>query len=110
MTLNIETQKNWTDQWGKWALLALIPLFLFCSLAESKEKKKGKSAKSQKVAQSAPSKRLKKDVSFDDYSVKGKYLVPLNSVTVVEEEKNIDDLIGVRKNFDDRTEAAKEMR
>ena len=98
---------NWT---GSFSVL-LAAFFVFGSVVEAQklDSKRLKKSRNKPVA-SIPDRRLKKDVSFDDYAVKGKYLVPLNSVTVVEEDKTIDDLIGVRRNFDDRVEATKEMR
>jgi hypothetical protein len=100
---------------GKFSLvlsaLSLMTSLGFSSLSEAKKNDSTSKRKSVlKPVASVPSQRLKKDVSFDDYAVKGKYLVPLSSVTVVEEDKNIDDLIGVRRNFDDRVEATKEMK
>lgn len=62
----------------------------------------------QKVAQNGP--RLSTDVRFDGQVVGGKIQNPLEALSVVENEKSIDDLIGVRKNFFDRSEKSKGLR
>jgi hypothetical protein len=54
--------------------------------------------------------RLSTDVRFDGQEVGGKLQNPLEALSVVENEKSIDDLIGVRKNFKDRSEKAKGLR
>jgi len=53
---------------------------------------------------------LSTDVHFGDQSVGGKYQLPMEALSVVENEKSIDDLIGVRKNFRDRVARTKGMR
>jgi hypothetical protein len=57
----------------------------------------------------APSK-LSTDVKFDDQAVGGKYQLPMEALSVVENDKSIDSLIGVRKNFRDRIARTKGMR
>jgi hypothetical protein len=54
--------------------------------------------------------KLSTEVDFNDRVVGGKYQYSTEAVTTVENEKIIDDLIGVRKNFDDRIKRTKEMR
>lgn len=54
--------------------------------------------------------KLSTNVDFNDQLVGGKYQSPMEALSVVEDEKSIDDLIGVRKNFQDREERAKAMR
>lgn len=72
-------------------------------------------AKSKKVS-STPSAdnrqqgKLLTTVDFNDQLVGGKYQSPMEALSVVEDEKSIDDLIGVRKNFQDREQRAKAMR
>lgn len=69
-----------------------------------------------KAAPAQPSKSglatsgLSTDVRFGDQSVGGKYQIPMEALSVVENEKSIDDLIGVRKNFQDRVARTKGMR
>lgn len=53
---------------------------------------------------------LSTDVKFGDQSVGGKYQLPMEALSVVENEKSIDGLIGVRKNFRDRIARSKGMR
>lgn len=57
-----------------------------------------------------PNTKLSTDVRFDGQTVGGKIQSPFESLAVVENEKSIDDLIGVRKNFSDRSEKSKGMR
>lgn len=54
--------------------------------------------------------KLSTDIRFDGQVVGGKLQNPLEALSVVENEKSIDDLIGVRKNFRDRSEKAKGLR
>lgn len=68
-----------------------------------------KATKSKAVKQS-PTSSLSTDVKFGDQSVGGKYQLPMEALSVVENEKSIDDLIGVRKNFRDRVARSKGMR
>ncbi len=53
---------------------------------------------------------LTTDAKFDDQAVGGKYQLPMEALSIVENEKSIDDLIGVRKNFRDRVQKTKGMR
>jgi hypothetical protein len=64
-------------------------------------------AKAVKVAKHS---KLSTDVKFDGHTVGGKIQAPFESLAVVENEKSIDDLIGVRKDFHDRSEKAKGLR
>ena len=47
---------------------------------------------------------------FDGALIGGKNQVPMEALTEVENEKAIDDLIGIRKNFSDRAVKAKGLR
>ena len=67
----------------------------------------GKSSRLQKQVGDS---RLSTDIRFDGHVVGGKIQTPFESLTVVENEKDIDDLIGVRTNFSDRSKKAKGMR
>lgn len=55
-------------------------------------------------------KNLSTQVDFNDQVVGGKYQSPMEALSVVEDEKSIDDLIGVRKNFNDREQRSRSMR
>ncbi|MBX9766027.1 MAG: hypothetical protein K2X47_02040, partial [Bdellovibrionales bacterium] len=46
--------------------------------------------------------RLSTNVNFEDLLVSGKYQYPSEATTTVENEKDLDDLIGARKHFRDR--------
>lgn len=54
--------------------------------------------------------QLSTDVRFDGQLVGGKIQSPFESLTVVENEKTIDDLIGMRANFSDRIVKSQGMR
>jgi hypothetical protein len=80
--------------------ITILALLLFGTLsAEAKVKKNVPEGQ-----------RLSTDVSFDGRLVKGKYQYSTESITTVENEKGIDDLIGVRKNFKDRLQRSEDLR
>jgi hypothetical protein len=55
------------------------------------------------AAKKAPPKgKLSTNVNFEDLLVDGKYQYPSEATTTVENEKDLDDLIGARKHFRDR--------
>ncbi len=56
------------------------------------------------------SSKLSTDVRFDGQLVGGRIQSPFESLTVVENEKEIDDLIGMRTNFSDRIMKSQGMR
>lgn len=66
--------------------------------------------KAAAVRKTKPASSLSTDVQFGDQNVSGKYQLPMEALSVVENEKAIDDLIGVRKNFRDRMARSKGMR
>lgn len=74
----------------------------------SKAKAKAKTVSAQPTAKSHLG--LSTDVRFGDQAVGGKYQLPMEALSVVENEKSIDDLIGVRTNFQDRIARTKGMR
>ncbi len=49
-------------------------------------------------------KKLDTNVSFDDLLIQGKYQFSDEAVTTVEQDKVLDSLLGVRKDFKDRVE------
>jgi hypothetical protein len=49
-------------------------------------------------------------VDFDDRIVSGKYQFSTEAITKVENDKSLDDLIGVRKNFKDKDSQYKDLR
>ena len=62
-------------------------------------------------AQAGPKQnKLSTDIKFDGHSVGGQVQAPFESLTEVENEKLIDQLIGVRKNFNDRTKKSNQLR
>lgn len=54
--------------------------------------------------------KLSTEVDFNDRVVGGKIQYSSESITTVENEKSLDDLIGVRRNFSDRIQRAEELR
>ena len=69
-----------------------------------------KQAKPRVVPAKGKTSNLTTDAKFNDQSVGGKYQLPMEALSVVENEKAIDDLIGVRQNFQDRVARTKGMR
>lgn len=63
------------------------------SLAEEMEKK---------GLESKPESSLKTQHSFDDFLIQGKFHFSDQTVVTVEEDKVLDGLVGVRKDFKDR--------
>jgi hypothetical protein len=47
-------------------------------------------------------KHLSQDVNFEDQLVRGKYAYPDEAIATVEDDKWLNDLLAVRKNFKDR--------
>lgn len=54
--------------------------------------------------------KLSTDIKFDGQAVGGKMQAPFESLTEVENEKLIDQLIGARKNFNDRIQKSNQLR
>jgi hypothetical protein len=50
----------------------------------------------------SPKRKLGTKFNFEDMMVKGKYQYPDEAITSVEDEKGLNDLLGVRKHFKDR--------
>lgn len=78
--------------------------------SNTKSKKTTKVVSSKTHANTNTNTKLSTDVKFDGQLVGGQIQTPFESLTVVENEKSIDDLIGVRQNFSDRNEKSKGMR
>lgn len=100
--------------------ILLISILLGLNFVSAKEKtsylSKNPKAMSKQISTTAAQPTAKQpsalstDVRFGDQSVGGKYQLPMEALSVVENEKSIDDLIGVRKNFRDRVARTKGMR
>ena len=73
----------------------LISILIIVSVHAKAEQKKSK---------------LSTDIKFDGHAVGGQVQAPFESLTEVENEKLIDQLIGVRKNFNDRTKKSNQLR
>lgn len=61
-------------------------------------------------ATTKPKHKLSTSVDFSDRTVGGKYMFSTEAITTVENDKSLDDLIGVRKNFKDRIERSGSLR
>jgi len=64
----------------------------------------------QKQVQKLDKKKMSTNLDFDDRTVGGKYNFSTEAITTVENDKSLDDLIGVRKNFKDRIERSESLR
>lgn len=64
----------------------------------------------QTEAASTQKSKLSTDIKFDGHTVGGKTQAPFESLTEVENEKMIDQLIGARKNFNDRIQKSNQLR
>jgi hypothetical protein len=63
-----------------------------------------------KKATASQSSKVGTSHRFEGQMVGGKGQAPLEALSEVENEKSIDSLIGIRKNFSDRSEKAKGLR
>lgn len=79
----------------------LIPVLLVTILLGAKIAQAAPS-KEESSSKSAVSGKKTTDVNFEDVLVQGKYHFSDEAVTTVEEDKVLDSLLGVRKDFKDR--------
>lgn len=86
--------------------LTILIMFIFSASAQAKtaksKKHSSKSHVSKKVTPSAEKSQIGTSFSFDAASVRGKYQMAGQGLALVEDEKVIDDLLGLRKQFKDR--------
>jgi hypothetical protein len=59
------------------------------------------------VAYAKPKEKLSKDINFEDLLIQGKYHFSDEVVITVEQDKAINSLLHVRKNFKDRLKRSK---
>lgn len=86
-------------------LLVLCFTFVVQSWAESNRAKatqKKPASNAENVSMTEGRGRLKKDIDFDGAEIRGQYRGMQKGVSTVEEDKVLDGLIGVRKDFNDR--------
>lgn len=88
-------------------IVGMVSILGFQAQAARTTKKKVKTEKVAEASETstsfAPKKgRLGTDFSFAGSRVDGKYLSAGESIAEVEDEKGLDNLIGIRKNFRDR--------
>lgn len=81
-------------------LVTSLSLPLFFAMPSASAKGAAKKAKTTKVA--GISKDLSQDIKFSDQLIQGRYNYSDEALVTVENEKYLDDLLGVRKNFKDR--------
>ncbi|MEK6772919.1 MAG: hypothetical protein AABY64_03170 [Bdellovibrionota bacterium] len=91
-------------------LLTLLLSLYANEVLAAKKAVKAAPAKADAASKASSATKLTTDAQFGDQMVNGQYQMPFESVSTVENEKNIDALIGVRKNFDDRIEKTKSYR
>ncbi len=74
-------------------------------------KKSSKSAAKKQVQKKSvlPGGELKTDIKFGDHDLHGQYQTPDEALASVENEKGLNDLLGVRKHFKDRLLKAAEQ-
>ncbi len=88
------------------SLILILSIFVFSfNIAEAKSKKNKKAEKvkvTKTVTKNAPESQLGTSFSFDAASVRGKYQMAGQGVASVEDEKVLDDLLGLRRSFKDR--------
>jgi hypothetical protein len=78
--------------------------------AHKRAKTKVSSTKSgSKPVAKASDRKLETNVKFDDSSLYGKYQVPDEALAKVENEKVLENVLGVRKHFKDRLLTASEQ-
>jgi hypothetical protein len=76
---------------------------------KSKHKGKGKKQAHKGKAKAKAKSDLQTDVKFDDSVLHGQYQTPEEALAKVENEKGLNDLLGVRKHFKDRLATASEQ-
>jgi hypothetical protein len=81
------------------------------SVKKAKAKKKAskkarRTARKKTAAQNSAADELQTDVKFDDSVLHGQYQTPDEALARVENEKGLNDLLGVRKHFKDRLATA----
>jgi hypothetical protein len=77
-------------------IMTLVFSLVFSSLAAQAK------VTAKKVNPPKDGTNLERSLRFESFSINGKYQVPIESLTVVEDEKLLNDLLSVRKNFKDR--------
>jgi hypothetical protein len=95
------------------ALLLIVALSLpMTALAAKKKSKshKSKARTSQMIPAAKSGSKLGTNFDFDDLIVRGKYQYADEALATVENEKDLDDLLGVRKHFKDRMKQASNRR
>lgn len=80
-----------------WILIAIASLMTYAA-PETEVQKKPSNSSAEKIAPAQKS----TDMSFDELLVQGKYHFTDEAVTTVEQDKVLDGLLQVRKDFKDR--------
>jgi hypothetical protein len=93
----------------KTLLLLLVPVLIFFAFTAQAAEAQGPSKKStakraapKRALPGAQNGQLGTNFSFDAASVHGKYQMAGQGVATVEDEKVLDDLLGLRRSFKDR--------
>jgi hypothetical protein len=90
--------------------ISILNISALSNAAVHKTAKFSKTAQKVSAKSNNPNSKLSTDIKFDGQTVGGKTQSPFESLAVIENEKSIDDLIGMRTNFTDRTKKAQGMR
>jgi hypothetical protein len=89
----------------KYLVLILTLMVVGANPAFAKSKKSNKTQKSKvtkKVTKTTQEGQLGTSFAFDAASVRGKYQMAGQGIAAVEDEKVLDDLLGLRRSFKDR--------
>ena len=83
--------------------IQFVLFMAFTTTAEAgKEKSSRKASVTKKALPGAQNSQLGTNFSFEAASVRGKYQMAGQGVATVEDEKVLDDLLGLRRSFKDR--------
>lgn len=83
-------------------LVLTLGLNTLAQAKSSKSKKQSTAQVTKKVTQRAQDSQLGTNFSFEAASVRGKYQTAGQGIAMVEDEKVLDDLLGLRRSFKDR--------
>jgi hypothetical protein len=85
------------------AMLLITPL-AFASVPKKNMKAHHSKVSKGKISKTAPKSNLSTDIVFDGSTVHGKYQYSDEAMATVENEKILNSLLGVRRDFRDRIE------
>lgn len=83
-------------------LLLSFSVFSQAATSSTAKSKKAVSSKAKKTSKSVVNKEYQTSLAFDGTNIKGKVQEGNMRRIVIENDKSLDDLLGIRKNFADR--------